>query len=539
MTAPLPTFTNGAIDQRKTATNTIIGLKRWSCQSKELPSSRLMNQDVLGGGGWWHDERILGATGEGIEREEHRAWDGWWNEYIKKVELVKLSAEQNDALTVLLTGRGERNFSDLIQRMVASKKLEFDMICLKPEVGPKNQRFSSTLQYKQALLQDLVYTYFEADEIKVYEDRPRQIRGFREFFSNLNQITFSDTYRKPIKADIRQVADQITILDPVTETAEVQRMVNRHNAQLSHMARPLEIKRTVFYTGYIVSPSDTARLLSLVKVPPNLVESEVKYLANSILIVPRPADPNILNKVGGMGYKQTWQVTGFAFYQSNIWAVRVAPIPLTSNVHTINSTPLIVLATYKQTKPEAASRIQTWQPVPADKQYILQTVVGEKAQLRVEAESDDNDVDSMLERRNLKRRHTPLQATFTGPRIGYPNDENRRAMGGNLRYQNRGRGAGASGLGLGRGGGQNTSRGGRGGGGPVRGGGSYNRGRGWPRGGYRSLDDVGMENGRFYASQRGEPNYDDYAPGGGVYDNTFPTTKGMDLDGAAGLPYGK
>ena len=85
-----------------------------------------------------------------------------------------LSAEQNDALSVLLTGRGERNFAALIKRMVASKKLDFDLICLKPEVGPRNQRFPSTMQYKQAFLQDLVYTYHEAHELKIYEDRPKQ-----------------------------------------------------------------------------------------------------------------------------------------------------------------------------------------------------------------------------------------------------------------------------------------------------------------------------------------------------------------------------
>ncbi|KAL9131908.1 MAG: hypothetical protein Q9217_000268 [Psora testacea] len=447
-------------------------------------------------------------------------------------------AEQKDALTVLLTGRGERNFADIIRRMVTSKKLEFDMICLKPEVGPKNQRFSSTMQYKQALLQDLVYTYSEADEIKVYEDRPKQTKGFRDLFTNLNQITFPDMYRKPIKADIIQVADQVTTLDPVIEAAEVQRMINTHNAQLPPMARPLDLKRTVFYTGYLVSPADTAKLLSLVKIPPNLVESEVKYLANSILIVPRPADTNILNKVGGIGYKQTWQVTGFAFYQSTIWAVRVVPVPSISNVHTINSTPLIVLATYKQTKPEAANKIQTWQPVPADKQYILQTVVGEKVQLRVEAESDDNELESILERRNLKRRHSPPQGSATGQRNGYPNDENRRINVGNARNQNRNRGPGPGDLGGGRGGGQNSSRVGRAGGGPGRGGGSNNRGRGGLRGGYKSLDDMGAENAR-YGAQRGEPNYDDYVPSGGGYDSAFPAMKGIGLDGTGGLPYGK
>jgi len=46
----------------------------------------LQNQDLLINGGWWHDERILEATGEGIEKEEQKAWDGWWNENIVRAE---------------------------------------------------------------------------------------------------------------------------------------------------------------------------------------------------------------------------------------------------------------------------------------------------------------------------------------------------------------------------------------------------------------------------------------------------------------------
>ncbi len=82
--------------------------------------------------------------------------------------------QQKDALNVLLTGRGEHNFADLIKRIVASRKLEFHMVCLKPQVGPNNQRFASTMGYKQSLLEDLVHTYKDADEIRVYEDRPKQ-----------------------------------------------------------------------------------------------------------------------------------------------------------------------------------------------------------------------------------------------------------------------------------------------------------------------------------------------------------------------------
>lgn len=66
------------------------------------------------------------------------------------------------------------------------------MICLKPEVGPRNQRFlrkccsaahtweftvncsKDTSTYKKELLEDILYTYTDAEEIRVYEDRLNQ-----------------------------------------------------------------------------------------------------------------------------------------------------------------------------------------------------------------------------------------------------------------------------------------------------------------------------------------------------------------------------
>ena len=91
-----------------------------------------------------------------------------------QVELVTLSLKQKDALTVLLTGRRESNFAEMVKRIVASKNLPFHMICLKPQAGPNSQLFNSTMTYKQELLRDLMYTYKDADEIRVYEDRIRQ-----------------------------------------------------------------------------------------------------------------------------------------------------------------------------------------------------------------------------------------------------------------------------------------------------------------------------------------------------------------------------
>lgn len=363
-------------------------------------------------------------------------------------------------------------------------------------------------------------------------------RVFREYFEDLNRRILSTSIpvvRKPIIAEVIQVTDQAVNLDPVIEVAEIQRIINSHNAQLAGSARPLEIQKTVYYTGYLVSPSDTTKLLNLMKIPSNINENDIKYMGNNIMIAPRPADPTTLAKVGGIGYKQTWQVTGISFFNSNVWAARVAPIPNVSVVHTNNHTPLIVLATYKAGRPFDANRIQNWQSVGTDKQYIIQTTVGEKVQLRVEVESAEIEIDG-FERRTLKRRYSPSYGQQAHQRNGPNNDENKRLNGNNSSSRggnpNLRRGGGPGGNG-GRNANQNNNNNNNRGGRPPRGGGGGNNRRQGQRGGYKSLDDMGAGNGR-YNAQRGEPHYDDYVPGGAGYDGAF---RGM--DGEIGLPYGK
>lgn len=438
-------------------------------------------------GGWWHDSRILAATGEGIIKEEPRAWNGWWNEKI--VELIQLSNEQRDAVCVLLTGRSESGFSDLIKRMVKSKGLEFDLISLKPAVGPDNQRFPSTMIFKQQFLTTLMETYRHAEEIRIYEDRPKHVKGFRDFLTDYNKkqngIGGVRT-RGPIMFEVVQVADLDTNLDPIMEVAEVQHLINEHNAALSQRRRGvrgerLMIKKTVFYTGYLINATDTQRLLSLAQIPSHLPEAELKYHANNIMICPRPCPASILEKVGGMGSKMTWEVTGTACFENNIWAACLKPVPSTAKFHTDNPSPLVVLALRKGARPVDAGKIQNWQPVPPDKAFVFETVVGEKVLLRIEAEDPgEGEYESLFPSKGSKRKHTAAEDDFrarpshpTGPR----NDQ---------RQYHQFAGRGGSGQGRWRGGG-NTSRGFRGG---QRGGAS--RGRGG-RGGhhYKSLDDVG------------------------------------------------
>lgn len=291
----------------------------------------------------------------------------------------------------------------------------------------------------------------------------------------------------------------MTALDPIVETAEIQRMINASNIE-SKDGRMLEIKRTVFYTGYLIQSTDTDKLLTLVKLPQSMQEKMVKFLANNILITFGPAQTSILSKAGGIGHKQTWQVTGFGVYGNNVWAARVAPVPPISSYHTDNQVPFVLLAHHKSARPNDANRISNWQPVSADKQYIFQTTVGEKVQLRVEPENgNETEYDSLLERPNLKRRHSPASGDQQQQRGVYGNDENRRPTGthGGHKFggnQNRGRGiGGGGGGGSGRGGGGNNNnninnRGGKatgGGRGGAGGGGGGNRQRGGGQRGYK------------------------------------------------------
>lgn len=387
--------------------------------------------------------------------------------------------------------------------------------------------------------------------------------GFRKFFENLNKLLLSSaapTPRKMIAAEAVQVAEIMTNLDPVVETAEVQRMINSHNTALrsgtpSHSGR-LELRRTVFFTAYLIAPADTAKLLSLISLPPGMSENDIRFLGNSILITPRPCPPSLLDKVGGIGGKQTWQVTGTAFLESKLWAARVVPVPHTSSYYTETSVPVVVLALRRDARPIDAGRIQNWQPVPPEKQYSFQTTVGEKVQLKIERNIDEEvEAENHLPNKNLKRRHPGLEDVqqerdFYRPmppqnhRSSYMNEENRRPGpgGGGSNYrggnQNRGRGSGN--------GGQQrypphaSGRGGRNGGG--RGGGNRSRGRG----GYKSLDDVGPGIGRYggqgsaYQSGQQQPNYDDGPSyGGDAYKSAYPPLGGGGGGGGGGLPYGK
>ncbi|EFY89293.1 hypothetical protein MAC_04674 [Metarhizium acridum CQMa 102] len=509
---------------------TITAMGRWSCLNKTLPPADrikalhvydfdntlfktplpnpalwagptiglLATQEAFTNGGWWHDNRILAATGEGLEKEEPRAWDGWWNEKI--VQLVQLTIKQPDALCVLLTGRSEKGFSELVKKMVAAKSLDFDIVCLKPQVSPTNQRFQNTMHFKQLFLHALMETYKGATEIRVYEDRPKHTNGFREFFSEYNRRQTASPTRGPIDAEVIQVADTSTTLDPVMEVAEVQHMINVHNNSITRQPmhlRPnrLQIKKTVFFTSYMINSEDSKRLMKLVQLPSGLAGNELKIHANNILICPRPCPASILEKVGGMGRKMLWEVTGTACYDNSIWAACVRPVPSTAAYHTDNPVPLVVLALRKGARPVDAGRIEHWQPLAAGQSFVFETTVGEKVILRVEEEDPRKDeYESLFASKHSKRKRVGDDGWVANSTHGQYGGRN----------ESRGFHSGSRGGGRGR---ANPSRGFRGGARGAGRGGGRGRGAGYH---YRSLDDVEPKN---QQPGYGQPvSYDDAYP---------------------------
>ncbi|KAI1102153.1 hypothetical protein F4804DRAFT_334593 [Jackrogersella minutella] len=536
--------------------NTITALGRWSILDKKLPRvdsirdihiydfdntlfqtplpnpklwisptiGKLGSPDIFINGGWWHDSRILAATGEGVEQEEKRAWDGWWNEKI--VDLVRLSMRQNDALCVLLTGRSEQGFSQLIKRIVNSKGLEFDMIGLKPAVGPNSERFQSTMDFKQIFLRSILSTYTEAKEMRIYEDRPRHVEGFRNFLDDINRQRVHDG-QGSIVAEVVPVAELSATLDPINEVAEVQHLIDDHNSLVKSRAGDkqvarMAIKRVVFFTSYMVQPTDTKRLIALLKSIIPEVE-DLKYLANTILITSKPCPQQILDKIGGLNSKMKWEVADIGSYQTNLWAVRVRPVPANAAYHTDNPSPSVVLALRRGARPPDVNKIRYWQAVPSEKTFTFETTVGEKVMLRIDREDHGGDQTDDRQEKVFSNR---------GSKRKYPGDEDRRPRhhGGDYGNGNRdhhtsahqGRGGGENrdhhtSAHQGRGGGENRGRGGYRGGGAPRG----NRGRGGFRGsgrgnkgahGYRSLDDVDARDNPQGGFSSSAVSYDDRPP---------------------------
>lgn len=479
----------------------------------------LMNENSLVNGGWFHDNGILGTTGEGLEKEEPKAWEGWWNENV--AQLCELSHEQNDAFSVLLTGRGEMRFADLIKRMLKSKGLSFDMVCLKPATGPANQTFRSTMNFKQILLTDIVNTYHEAEEIKIYEERPGHVTQFQNFFSDFNRDLMGPnprSQRRTIACDVIEIVTKATSLDPVAEIAEVQRMINDHNTVYKSgnappRTSPLQLEKKTLNAGYLVKPSDVERLAALM---PAIARSNpnVRVLANSIRISIGAPTPQVLQSAGGIGKRVRFRVTGLGVLENRIWAASVEPVPSNEKIQVLDRPPAVVLGMHQKSNFKELTHIQQWTPIPAAQAIEFETTVGEKVNVSIVSENRAyNRVGQNNRKRPYDNEGTQQDFTGMGNSGPAPQGSNKRGnssanyRGGN---QNRGRGRDRR---------DEGGRGGRGRGGHQRGGGgngNYGRGGRGGRGGGQQQQQHHRQSGDDFGVQRS--GYTDYDAAGGRND---------------------
>ncbi|KKF96646.1 hypothetical protein CFO_g994 [Ceratocystis platani] len=222
------------------------------------------------------------------------------------------------------------------------------------------------MHFKQLFLETLMLTYRGASELNIYEDRPKHVKGFRDFFAEFNyrmglpsgvgaetEAEASSSgpakslKRSPIKAEVIQVTDTTACLDPVVEVAEVQRMVNSHNRAIAdgtHTGSRLQIKRTVFFTSYSIPADDAKKLNKLANLPAHLVSNDIKFHGTNILISIRPCSHEILSKIGGMGAKMVWRVVAVGHLNNMVWAAQVEPVPADAAYHTEGAVPMVVLA---------------------------------------------------------------------------------------------------------------------------------------------------------------------------------------------------
>jgi hypothetical protein len=393
----------GQIRTRQTShvTNTLDLLAQWSCSSRPPPpiesireihiydfdntlfktpmpnralwSDRvqgfLHNPDLFLAGGWWHNPSILEATGSGMEIEEKRAWDGWWNE--KVVDLARISIDQEDVLAILLTGRHEARFADIIRRIAKSKSLDFDMVCLKKDEGPAGEIFRTTMAYKQMLINDTLETYLDATEVRIYEDRKKHAENFKVFLDNYNAKIFSLAgsesgqlkRTKSITHTVVMVVDSSSALEPATEAALIQKMVNEHNRKLIELdeegqvlpmsavgrgkVKGWRLDKQVTMTYYAISPTDSVALAKAL-VPQTISRTEpsggkLNILGNRIVVSFGAMEPDKLKQAGGLGHAVKFTVAEVGFLEGDatskgepgpakMWAARVAPADPTQSI---------------------------------------------------------------------------------------------------------------------------------------------------------------------------------------------------------------
>ncbi|CAI4048843.1 uncharacterized protein SKDI_13G3940 [Saccharomyces kudriavzevii IFO 1802] len=213
----------------------------------------LLTSSVLPNGGWWNEPEFL-RTAIKTSSDQPRRFS--WNEEI--VKLAERSYRAKDTVSIVLTGREEGKFHELIQYALQTARdhwecspneFRFNAVCLK-----KTSMSKYTSEYKKALMQDFLEYYPSLRELTIYDDRAHQIEAFKSFFRSLD-LPSLQWFAIPVRPFTKSLPRE-------QELKLIREMVSENNIQASSSSKKFDLAWTPKQIGYMLNMK-SHRLLSM------------------------------------------------------------------------------------------------------------------------------------------------------------------------------------------------------------------------------------------------------------------------------------
>lgn len=241
------------------------------------------------GPGWWRDIRSLQLDPD--ESESSTPWCRYWNEDI--VAQVKESMSDPSHLTVLLTGRRYHPFHALMDDILASKGLVFDIIGLRPDpessapdhpVGlmfnHEPNVFETTMHFKTSFIVNILHNYPSLTDIVMWDDRQSHICVFREYLVKLKDLGLvkrgemvcviparpkynPEWEHKTVKSILDTHNDAVLALRNTGKPFTEPNVVIENHGQMISSANTYSLKKVDWLLVLKLSPSVTSRLQSV------------------------------------------------------------------------------------------------------------------------------------------------------------------------------------------------------------------------------------------------------------------------------------
>lgn len=231
--------------------------------------------NTLANGGWFECPDLLEYSIIATNRPRESKWN------MKVCALAAMSLADEHVLAIVLTGRREDTFSgvfklamDHFMRDIGPKR-PFDAVCLKkPHLG------TTTMQSKLSVIKTLLDHYSQATQVRVYEDRESQARGFKRFFKEY--IESNSDFRPQLCADVVMVSCDPYYLDPEVELELVMRMVQQSNETVdrTRSGQKYTLSKSLQYSGFKVDACtlkliqhEALKQLKKKNIPQDVIES--------------------------------------------------------------------------------------------------------------------------------------------------------------------------------------------------------------------------------------------------------------------------